>query len=112
PRAINPRVPRDLETITLKCLQKEPSKRYSSVGELSKELDRFLHGEPIDARPASALERFWRWCKRKPALAFSVSAVVWFFLCGASGVLLTLQRVVRGEMAARRNLYDADMNLA
>jgi hypothetical protein len=58
-----------LETIALKCLEKEPRRRYASAKELAEELHRFLSGEPIVARPISRTERVWRWCKRKPLAA-------------------------------------------
>lgn len=76
PRVLNPRAPRDLETIVLKCLQKEPGRRYGSAQELAEELSRFMGGEPIAARPVSRPERMWRWCRRKPALAAAVGLLI------------------------------------
>ncbi len=75
PRRLNPGVPRDLETICLKCLEREPAGRYRSAGELAEELRRYLHNEPVRARPMGPVGRAWRWSQRHPARAGLVLAL-------------------------------------
>ena len=86
PRRLNPALPRDLETICLKCLAKEPSKRYASAVALADELQRFLTGEPIRARPVLFWERVVKWAKRKPNVAALLAAVVLVTISGFAGV--------------------------
>jgi WD40 repeat protein/tetratricopeptide (TPR) repeat protein/tRNA A-37 threonylcarbamoyl transferase component Bud32 len=69
PSQLQPKTPRDLDTICMRCLRKDPAKRYRSAGELAEDLRRFLAGEPIKARPVGRVERLYRWARRKPALA-------------------------------------------
>jgi hypothetical protein len=69
PTLVQPKLPRDLVTICLKCLEKDPPKRYASAGELADDLRRLRTGEPIRARPISRAERVYRWCRRRPAVA-------------------------------------------
>jgi WD40 repeat protein len=76
PTRLQPRVPQDLETVCLKCLEKAPNKRYASASELADDLRRYLDGEPIHARPAGVMERVVKWVWRNPTVAALSAAVV------------------------------------
>jgi len=82
PRKLNSSIPRDLETIALKCLQKDPAKRYQDAAALSADLECWLEDRPIQARPSTWMERSWRWCRRKPAVASLTVAVTISLLAG------------------------------
>ncbi|MBI2809127.1 MAG: protein kinase [Planctomycetes bacterium] len=80
PRRLLPRVPRDLETICLKCLRKEPEHRYASAADLAHDLENFVEGKPILARPISRGEIAWRWCRRNPLPASLTALLLTVFL--------------------------------
>ncbi len=133
PRRFNNRIPRDLETICLKCLQKDPKRRYQTAGHVADELRRFLADEPIRARPIGNVTRLWRWCKRKPLISALGATLIAAILAGLSGVTWQWSRAEtearRASLAAfeeeqarhaaeeaerqtRRMLYISDMNRA
>jgi WD40 repeat protein/tRNA A-37 threonylcarbamoyl transferase component Bud32 len=105
PRLLNPKVPRDLETICLKCLEKEPKRRYASAQELADDLNRFLHHELILARPTGGLERAIKWARRKPATAAlaGVSCVAVLALAG----ILAVEHLRRTEHVLQRQTQEA-----
>ncbi|MCA9211436.1 MAG: protein kinase [Planctomycetales bacterium] len=80
PRRLNGQIPKDLETICLKCLEKAPDCRYQSARELRDDLQRFLHGEPVAARPIAKVVRGWRWCRRNQTVAGLGAAVACLLL--------------------------------
>jgi eukaryotic-like serine/threonine-protein kinase len=133
PRLLNASVTRDLETICLKCLEKDPARRYPAAGELAEELARFLRGDPISARAIGATGKLWRWCRRRPAIAALILALHLVGVAGLSGIVWQWKRAEseadiarknaeiaqvqqrlasQQELLARRRFYAAQMNLA
>jgi WD40 repeat protein len=112
PRSVNPKLDRDLETICLKCLAKEPARRYGSAEAVAEDLERWGTGMPIMARPVPVWEKVVKWVKRRPERAALV-LVVHIALLGlfGGGVWFTLQLRQERDMA-NRGRYAADMNLA
>ena len=95
PRKLNPRVPRDLDVICLKCLEKDSRQRYASADALAEDLNRWLGGEPIAARPVGNAARVWMWCRRNPVLAGAAGLVA------ASLVVVAVLSVLYARQQAR-----------
>jgi WD40 repeat protein/tRNA A-37 threonylcarbamoyl transferase component Bud32 len=119
PRSHNPRVDRDLETVCLKCLQREPGKRYPSAEALAEDLERWMRGEPIQARRVHPLERAVKWARRRPLLATLVTLLVLTLVAGFAGVWWQGQRAeeeyrkaVGHAEAERRTAYARTIPLA
>src|SRR5262249_40028395 len=100
PRSLNNKIPRDLETIALKAMAKEPGQRYVFARSMAEDRRGWRAGEPILARPVGLLERAWRWAKRKPALA-TANAVVILALIAVSALLLVVKQSLDQEEIAR-----------
>jgi serine/threonine protein kinase len=107
PRRLQPTVPRDLETICLKCLQKEPRRRYASTSALAEDLRRFLAGEPIQARPTGVWERGIKWARRRPTAAALVA------VCALATVSLVVTLAVSNlRIGQEKDRADANYRLA
>lgn len=98
PARLVPGIPRDLDTIVLKCLDKVPAKRYSSAAALREDLRRFLAGRPILGRRTGLLERSWRWCRRHPAISTACAAVA-LSIAGVIGVVTASNLQLRSKQS-------------
>jgi serine/threonine protein kinase len=87
PRKLDPRIPRDLETVVLKAIAHDPSRRYATAGDLAEDLRRFLADRPVRARRSRLPERLWRWCRRNPAVASLTAVIALLLLLVAVGLV-------------------------
>ena len=106
PRRLNPLIPRDLETICLKCLEKNPGRRYQTAEELADELQRFLRGDAIRARPVSQVFKAARWCRRQP-LATAMIAIVSLLAITGPIIAVYFMRLADREQEAREMAVSA-----
>jgi WD40 repeat protein/Flp pilus assembly protein TadD len=111
PTSLQPKVPRDLETICLTCLHKEPRKRYSSAEALAQDLMRFLDGQPIKARPARWWERTYKWTRRHPAGAALIGVIILATLVLFAGGIITNARLQRALNVAQDKAEESRQNL-
>ena len=112
PRSINPAVPRDLETVCLKCLAKSPGGRYPSAEALAEDLDRWASGRPILGRRVGLAERLVGWSRRRPAQAAMASALVAAIVLGMGGIIWQWRRAVAAREALEESLYASLITLA
>jgi serine/threonine protein kinase len=112
PRTFDIRIPRDLETICLKCLERDPDKRFATAQDLADELVRFSSGEPIRSRPISRVERTWRWCRKRPAISGLLASTILSLAAGLIGVSTFWRKAEANASAARLSLYHSWLNLA
>jgi WD40 repeat protein len=111
PRTFNPVLDKDLETICLKCLEKEPTKRYGSALAVAEDLEAWCDGRPILARPATRWERLNKWARRRPEIAGLGATIVLLCLTGLGLVFWQWNSAVVANAGLRRSLYVSDMKL-
>lgn len=102
PSRLNARIPRDLETICLKCLRKEPERRYASAAALADDLQRFLEGRPIQARPIGWSGRVWRWARREPAAAALIATAIALVVLAIGGGFWVQRQQVKARVITAR----------
>lgn len=112
PRRLDPSVPRDLDTIALRALARDPANRYATAAALADDLERWLAGRPIAARPISAAERTWRWARRNRKLAALTVALTATAVAGALGIASQWRRAQRAAADTAAHLYSADLKVA
>jgi len=107
PRRLNREIDVDLETLCLKCLEKEPARRFQTAAELSAELSRYLNHEPTHTRPIGIMSRAWRWCRRRPTIAASLILLTLLTLLMSTGVPYVLWQKSELQDANMKKAHDA-----
>ncbi len=110
-RQLQPSVPRDLETICLKCLQKNPSSRYTTAGQLADDLDRYRQGVSVLARPVGSVERTWKWVRRRPGFAAAIATVLALLFIGLPGTTYLWLRTEAARQQTIKALEQTDKAL-
>ena len=110
PRSLNDAIPRDLETICLKAMAREPHRRYANAHALAEDLRRWLNGEPIHARPTGPVERAWRLARRRPLASTLSAALLGVMLVGSTAVLVLWRKAEASASEARGHLIDSERN--
>jgi hypothetical protein len=114
PRALDPRLDRDLETVCLKCLEKEPARRYGSAEALADDLERWRAGEPIAGRAVEGPERVWRWCRRHPILVsvgVSAAVVLLLVVVGLTAGIVVINQKQQETEKARQDVVKVNQDL-
>jgi eukaryotic-like serine/threonine-protein kinase len=112
PRRLDPSIPRDLETIALRALAREPNQRYAAAAALADDLERWLGGRPIHARPVSVFGRAWRWARRNRSLAVVVVLLAASLFAGVAGIAWQWRRAKQAAERTALHLYAADLKVA
>ncbi len=112
PRGLDLKIPKDLDTICLKCLEREPANRYHTAGELALEFQRYTRNEPIVARPISTLAKTWRWRQRRPLVANLIFGLFASLVLGIVGIGYYSIEATQNANQTRKALYRSKMNLA
>jgi WD40 repeat protein/serine/threonine protein kinase len=107
PRAIDPRIPRDLETIVLKAIDKDPKRRYVAADQMAQDLQRFIEDRPVLARRSSLMERAWRTCKRNPLVSSLAAGLLLVVAIGLAGVITQWLRAEANAVRARAQEAEA-----
>ena len=110
PHKLVPRIPRDLETICLKCLEKKPDSRYATAADLADDLRRFLDGAPVQARRLGLIARSWRWCRKRPVVSTMSAVAICSLLAATLAMRLTWEATKKQSLAQLTTAIEMRMN--